>query len=60
MGAGLELALSTHWRVAVAEPKTQIALPEIKLGLLPAAGGTQRVIKIVPLYKALDFMLTGG
>ena len=41
MGGGLELALAAHYRVAA--PGAQIALPEVKLGLLPGAGGTQRL-----------------
>jgi len=41
MGGGLELALGCHYRVAA--PGTQISLPEVKLGLLPGAGGTQRL-----------------
>jgi Enoyl-CoA hydratase/isomerase len=60
MGAGLELAMACHWRIAVDEPKTRIALPEVKLGLLSAAGGTQRMIKLLPIRKALEMLLTGG
>ncbi|CAJ0595187.1 unnamed protein product [Cylicocyclus nassatus] len=59
MGGGLELAMSCHYRIAVNDKKTQLALPEVMLGLLPGAGGTQRLPKLVPLQNALDMMLTG-
>jgi len=58
MGGGLELALGCHYRVAV--PGAQIALPEVKLGLLPGAGGTQRLPRVLGLEKALDMILTGA
>src|SRR5438105_4660267 len=45
MGGGLELALGCHWRVAA--PGTQVALPEVKLGLLPGAGGTARLPRVI-------------
>jgi 3-hydroxyacyl-CoA dehydrogenase len=57
MGGGLELALGCHYRVAA--PGAQIALPEVKLGLLPGAGGTQRLPRVLGLEKALDMILTG-
>ena len=57
MGGGLELALGCNYRVAV--PGAQIALPEVKLGLLPGAGGTQRLPRVLDLEKALD-MIVGG
>lgn len=57
MGGGLELALGCHYRVAVAG--AQIALPEVKLGLLPGAGGTQRLPRAVGKAKAMDLALTG-
>ncbi|VDM41177.1 unnamed protein product [Toxocara canis] len=59
MGGGLELAMACHYRVAVNSPKTQLALPEVMLGLLPGAGGTQRLPKLVSITNALDMMLTG-
>lgn len=59
MGGGLELALACHYRVAVADGKTTLALPEVQLGLLPGAGGTQRLPKLVGVPAALDMMLTG-
>ena len=59
MGGGLELALACHYRIAVNDPKTQLALPEVMLGLLPGAGGTQRLPRLVSVANALDMMLTG-
>ena len=59
LGAGLELALACHYRVASDHPKTQLALPEVQLGLLPAAGGCQRLPRLIGLRAALDLILTG-
>ena len=57
LGGGLELALSCHFRIAVAEAKC--GLPEVKLGILPGAGGTQRLPRLVGVPLALD-MITSG
>ncbi len=57
MGGGLELALGCHFRVAA--PGAQIALPEVKLGLLPGAGGTQRLPRVVGLETALNMIVSG-
>jgi 3-hydroxyacyl-CoA dehydrogenase len=57
MGGGLELALSCHYRIAV--PDAQLALPEVKLGLLPGAGGTQRLPRLIGAEPALR-MICGG
>jgi 3-hydroxyacyl-CoA dehydrogenase len=57
MGGGTELALGCHYRIAA--PGTGIGLPEIKLGLLPGAGGTQRLPRLVGVEAALDVILTG-
>ena len=57
MGGGLELALGCHYRVATRD--TQVALPEVKLGLLPGAGGTQRLPRALGMEAALD-MIVGG
>ena len=57
MGGGLELALGCHFRVAV--PGAQIALPEVKLGILPGAGGTQRLPRVVGLETALNMIVSG-
>ena len=56
-GGGLEVALCCHNRVIA--PSAQVGLPEVKLGLLPGAGGTQRLPRLVGAEKALDFMLSG-
>ena len=57
MGGGLELALGCHYRVAA--PGAQIALPEVKLGILPGAGGTQRLPRVVGLELALNMIVSG-
>lgn len=59
LGGGLEAALATHYRIAVKDRKTALALPEVMLGLLPGAGGTQRLPRLVSIPNALDLMLTG-
>jgi 3-hydroxyacyl-CoA dehydrogenase/enoyl-CoA hydratase/3-hydroxybutyryl-CoA epimerase len=59
LGGGLEVALACHYRIASDSPKTILGLPEVKLGLLPAAGGTQRLPRLVGIQRALDIMLTG-
>jgi 3-hydroxyacyl-CoA dehydrogenase/enoyl-CoA hydratase/3-hydroxybutyryl-CoA epimerase len=59
LGGGLELALACAYRIATEDPRTVLALPEVKLGLLPAGGGTQRLPRLVGLQAALDMMLTG-
>lgn len=58
LGGGLELALACHYRIAVDSPKTGFALPEVMLGLLPGAGGTQRLPKLIDIPLALQMMLT--
>ncbi len=57
MGGGLELAMGAHYRVASAD--AQIALPEVKLGLLPGAGGTQRLPRLIGLEAALNMIVSG-
>lgn len=59
LGGGLELALACHYRVAVKDRKTSLGLPEVMLGLLPGAGGTQRVPALAGVPTALDLELTG-
>ena len=59
LGAGLEIALACHARIASNDKSTKVALPEVKLGLLPGGGGTQRLPRLVGLQAALDMMLTG-
>jgi 3-hydroxyacyl-CoA dehydrogenase len=56
-GGGLETALSSHFRIAV--PTAQFGLPEVKLGLLPGAGGTQRLPRLIGPEKALPMVATG-
>jgi 3-hydroxyacyl-CoA dehydrogenase / enoyl-CoA hydratase / 3-hydroxybutyryl-CoA epimerase len=58
LGAGLETALACAYRVASDHPKTVLGLPETQLGLIPGAGGTQRLPKAVGLQVALDMILT--
>jgi 3-hydroxyacyl-CoA dehydrogenase len=57
LGGGLEVALCAHYRVAV--PSARCGLPEVNLGLLPGAGGTQRLPRIVGVEKALEMMTSG-
>jgi 3-hydroxyacyl-CoA dehydrogenase len=58
MGGGLELALACHYRVAAAG--TKIALPEVKLGILPGAGGTQRLPRLIGAEAALNMIVSGA
>ncbi len=58
MGGGLELALGCHYRVGMAG--AQIALPEVKLGILPGAGGTQRLPRVVGVEAALNMIVSGA
>src|ERR1700676_2371971 len=57
VGGGFELTLACHHRVAADNDKTRLGLPEIKVGLFPGAGGTQRVARILPPADALQFLL---
>jgi 3-hydroxyacyl-CoA dehydrogenase len=57
LGGGLELALACHWRVAL--PSTKLAMPEVKLGLLPGSLGTQRLPRVAGVTLALDMISTG-
>lgn len=59
LGGGLEFALACHYRVATDHPKTQLGLPEIQLGILPAAGGCQRLPRLIGARAALDIILAG-
>jgi 3-hydroxyacyl-CoA dehydrogenase / enoyl-CoA hydratase / 3-hydroxybutyryl-CoA epimerase len=59
LGGGLELALACHYRVATDHPKTQLGLPEVQLGLIPGAGGCQRLPRLIGARAALDMILTG-
>ncbi len=57
LGGGLEVAMSAHYRIAT--PNTKVGLPEVLLGILPGAGGTQRLPRLCGVDMALDMMLTG-
>lgn len=59
LGGGFELALACHFRIATDSGKTILGLPEVKLGILPAAGGTQRLTRAAGIKRALPLMLTG-
>jgi 3-hydroxyacyl-CoA dehydrogenase/enoyl-CoA hydratase/3-hydroxybutyryl-CoA epimerase len=59
LGGGLELSLACKYRIATDSEKTVLGLPEIQLGLLPGAGGTQRLPRLIGLQGALDMILTG-
>lgn len=59
LGGGLEFALACHYRVASDHSKTQIGLPEVQLGILPAAGGCQRLPRLIGARAALDMILAG-
>ena len=59
MGGGFEFALACHYRVAADNPRTRLGLPEVKIGLFPGAGGTQRVARMLPPADALQFLLKG-
>ncbi len=59
LGGGLEFALACRYRVATDHPKTQIGLPETQLGILPAAGGCQRLPRLIGASAALDIILPG-
>lgn len=59
LGGGLEVALACHYRIAVNDTKTGLGLPEVMVGLLPGAGGTQRLPKLISVPNVLDMVLTG-
>jgi 3-hydroxyacyl-CoA dehydrogenase / enoyl-CoA hydratase / 3-hydroxybutyryl-CoA epimerase len=59
LGGGCELALACHLRIASTHPKTCFALPEVKLGILPGFGGTQRLPRLIGLPAALEMIATG-
>ena len=59
LGGGLETALACRYRIATDHPRTMLGLPEVQLGLIPGAGGTQRLPRRIGLTSALDMILTG-
>jgi 3-hydroxyacyl-CoA dehydrogenase/enoyl-CoA hydratase/3-hydroxybutyryl-CoA epimerase len=59
LGGGYELALATHRRIAIDSPKIQLGLPEVSLGVIPGAGGTQRLPRIIGIQGALEHIAQG-
>ncbi len=59
LGGGLEVALACRARVASSDPKTKLGLPEVMLGVIPGAAGTQRLPRLIGIEAALDLILTG-
>lgn len=59
LGGGYELCLACHRRIALANPKTRIGLPEVTFGILPAAGGVIRLTAVLGILPALEFLVTG-
>jgi len=57
LGGGFEVALAAHWRISA--PNTQFGLPEVKLGLVPGSGGTQRLPRLVGVERALSLIMSG-
>jgi 3-hydroxyacyl-CoA dehydrogenase/enoyl-CoA hydratase/3-hydroxybutyryl-CoA epimerase len=59
LGGGLEIAMGCHWRIVIDDGKAKLGLPEVKLGLLPGGGGTQRLPRLVGMQQAVQWMLEG-
>lgn len=59
VGGGLELALACHFRIARDSEKTRLGSPEVRLGIIPGFGGTQRLSRLIGIQRGLDFILTG-
>ena len=59
LGGGLELALACRVRLVTDDPRTRLGLPEVRLGLLPGAGGTQRLPRLIGFEPAMDLLLSG-
>jgi 3-hydroxyacyl-CoA dehydrogenase / enoyl-CoA hydratase / 3-hydroxybutyryl-CoA epimerase len=60
LGGGYELALACHHRIAVDDPRIQLGLPEVMLGVIPGAGGTQRLPRLIGIQPALELMAAGA
>ncbi len=60
MGGGLEIALACHYRVAAADPRLMLGLPEVQVGLLPGGGGTQRMPRLAGILQSLPLLLEGN
>jgi 3-hydroxyacyl-CoA dehydrogenase/enoyl-CoA hydratase/3-hydroxybutyryl-CoA epimerase len=59
LGGGLEICLASHYRIVADNPKIKLGLPEAKVGLLPGAGGTQRLPRLIGVMKAAPYLLEG-
>ena len=59
LGGGLEIAMGCHWRIVVDDGRAKLGLPEVKLGLLPGGGGTQRLPRLVGMQQAVQWMMEG-
>ena len=59
LGGGLEICLASHYRIVADNPKIKLGLPESKVGLLPGAGGTQRLPRLLGVMKAAPYLLEG-
>jgi len=59
LGGGLEIAMGCHWRIVIDDGRARLGLPEVKLGLLPGGGGTQRLPRLVGMQQALQWMMEG-
>ncbi|OYU00877.1 MAG: 3-hydroxyacyl-CoA dehydrogenase [Sphingomonadaceae bacterium PASS1] len=59
LGGGLEICLSSHYRMVADDPKIKLGLPEVQVGLMPGAGGTQRLPRLIGLPKALPLLIDG-
>ncbi|XID74424.1 3-hydroxyacyl-CoA dehydrogenase NAD-binding domain-containing protein [Alkanindiges sp. WGS2144] len=59
LGGGWEIALATHHRIAIKDPKTKFGLPEVTLGLLPGGGGIVRMVRLLGLQNAFPFLMEG-
>jgi len=59
LGGGLETALACTYRIATDSPRTKLGLPEVQLGIIPGAGGTARLPRLIGIAASLDLMLTG-
>ena len=59
LGGGFEMCLATHYRIAAANPKTKVGQPEVKIGLLPGGGGTQRIPRLIGVQNAAPILLEG-
>ena len=59
LGGGFEICLACHYRIAAANPKAKIGQPEVKIGLLPGGGGTQRIPRLIGVMNAAPILLEG-